>query len=156
MSGLKIEQKASQPGYFYLKGSLDESADFSPLAVAGNQLTLDFEGLEKINSFGIRNCVEMLAKMKGKEVVYVNCAVIFIEQINMVASLAAGVKIASFYVPFTCNSCDIETTKKVTMDAAKAPGFVKAINSTFDCPQCSRKLELTDDEDMYFGFLADF
>jgi hypothetical protein len=72
----------------------------------------------------------------------------------MVPGLAKGVTIASFYLPFSCRSCDSEQPKLVTREQAKTPGFLESLNTLYPCETCDRKVEFQDDLEVFFNFLG--
>src|SRR5262249_15170951 len=87
-----------------LKGSIDEDASFTNPDLGGSTaVVLDLEGINSINSVGIR---EWIKWMKGAfpsnlQLSVRRCPKIIVDQINMVSGfLPANAKVESFYVPF--------------------------------------------------------
>jgi hypothetical protein len=140
---------------FALSGAIDDRAGLDKIALlAAPVMVFDFDKVESVNSFGIKGWVQLIRQLSGSKLIYERCPVVVIESINIVSTFAKGVHIASFYLPLSCRSCDIETPKLITREKASADGFIANLNSRFTCGSCERKLEFQDDESVYFEFLG--
>jgi hypothetical protein len=139
-----------------LRGSIDEHVDFERLAkaIAAPVVALDFDKVESINSVGIRSWINFIKQLSSSKITYERCPAFFLDSISMVPGLAKGVTIASFYLPFSCRSCDSDQPKLVTREQAKAPGFTESLNTLFPCQTCDRKVEFQDDLEVFFNFLG--
>jgi hypothetical protein len=155
MAILTFEYKdAAGARHIALSGAIDDRAGLDRIAqLAAPVMVFDFEKVESINSFGIKGWVQLVRQLSGSKLTYERCPVVVIESINIVSTFAKGVRIASFYLPLSCRSCDIETPKLVTREAV-SEDFIANINSQFTCGSCERKLEFQDDESVYFEFLG--
>ncbi len=95
---------------YFLSGDMDENSQFGDLAFAKSPVRIDWKGIERINSLGIRAFINFLVTCKGKVIQYENCPPEFIDQVNMIGALTfqEGLEIAivSAFVPFMCESCD--------------------------------------------------
>ena len=120
-TGFSIEAKA---GCYHIRGIIDENADFSILIRATeNPVIIDFEQAESLNSYGIRKWVEMLHNHIRKSIIYRNCPVFIIDQLNIVSSLlSTNVKVESMYLPYHCPNCDVEKEQDVKIDTDKING----------------------------------
>lgn len=139
-----------------LKGSIDEHVDFERLAkaITAPVVALDFDKVDAINSVGIRSWINFIKLISSSKITYERCPTFLVDAISMVPGLAKGVTIASFYLPFSCRSCDSDQPKLVTREQAKASGFLESMNTLFPCQTCDRKVEFQDDLEVFFSFLG--
>ena len=95
---------------FYLEGAIDENAKFDKLLDRPKQnIIINFKAVEKINSVGVKRWIEILEKLpKSSNLLYTECSVPVVTQMNMVTNFKGQGKIASFYAPYYCPQCDIE------------------------------------------------
>ena len=152
----KIQRKDEKDAAIYeLSGVIDELADFSPLKADRKIVVLDFEAVDRVNSYGVKKwLVAMKALAAGASLRYRRCPVGIVEQVNMVSGLHEVAQIESFYLPYGCQCHEDEVRQLVTTAEAKAPGFIDSLNERFACSRCDRKLEFADDEGIYFEFLG--
>lgn len=96
-----------------IAGTIDEDADFSQIATAGNtQIELDLEDLNSINSCGIREWIKWVGQTGASSIALVNCPKVIVDQINMVDGfLPVNGKVLSFFVPYFNE--DVGSEKKV-------------------------------------------
>ena len=154
---LKITQDPSSDSKhtkFVLVGAIDDRVDFSAvIACTTPEITLAFDGVASINSFGLRKMILMTGELKAKTIRYEDCRVVLIGQFNMVPTLMAKAEVTSFYVPYECTGCDIEVEKRVVTRDAAQPGFLAKLNTMFTCDRCNRHLNFMEDETLYFQFV---
>ena len=82
--GIKI---VSKDGVFFLSGVLDEYADLTALAEAAEPLRLNFKGISRFNSIGIRGLLKFLFAWGAKGLIYEECPSEFVDQANMIPAL---------------------------------------------------------------------
>ena len=147
--GIKI---VSKDGVFFLSGVLDEYADLSSLTEAKEPLRLNFKGISRFNSIGIRGLLKFLFAWGSKGLIYEECPSEFVDQANMIPALLGAKKqgvIHSLFVPYECTSCDFdEELLAQTADLQKtlaAEG--KLVKS---CPSCGGKMEVPAESFFYF------
>lgn len=137
-----------------LDGIIDEDSDLAPVFAEGEgALRVNFRGVQRINSCGVREWVNALKKGgSGRTIEFVECSVAIVEQFNMIANFAGAGRIISFLAPYVCEDCDIEEEKLLLVgehfpdpDDLVAPGF--------PCGNCGNPMEFDDDEDEYFQFI---
>ena len=106
MSYLEIQKKGN---LIYIKGIISEQSDFSKVFEGiQEKCTIDFEGIERINSCGVREWAKTIKDL-NIEIEYINCPPVVVEQFNMVPEfLGKKAKVKSFYARFYCEDCDIE------------------------------------------------
>ncbi len=141
-------------GVVLLDGVIDELSDFSPIVKSTvNPVVFNLEGIQRINSYGIKNWILMLSELKERDIVYQNCPVCIIEQINLVPDIRGNAKIDSFFLPFFCPDCEEEVNIKINFDATQKASFFETLDDSYDCEDCGCKMEFYDDVDLYFDFL---
>lgn len=104
MSQFKVDRnEASGQLTLSFHGQIDEDASFEGLTLDGaQQIELDLNGVESINSCGIREWIKWIRSAPaGSKISYQRCPKVIVDQINMVAGfLPENAKVASFYVPY--------------------------------------------------------
>ena len=114
---LKIEHRS---GIYYLSGALDEYADFTELKEESGTVYLDTSGVTWCNSIGLREMMHLITTWKVEKLIYKNCSVCFIEQINQLPALLGFAKckgsVESLSVPFSCPDCSNEDERVYQYD----------------------------------------
>lgn len=145
MSSLKINQAN---GKTTLAGFLDENSDLKPLEQITGTAVLDFKDVTRVNSCGVREWVNLMAKMSAAEVRYEQCPMVVVKQLNAVPDFVGRAKIGSFFAPYFCEPCD-EDDLKLLEAAAVANGQPPTVN----CAKCSKPMEFDAVPNQYFSFL---
>ena len=114
---MKISRKGGQ---VFLAGVIDENADFSELLQEQSPLSIDFSGVERINSIGIRSWMMFMTRWGDKPLNYQECPVIIADQLAVTPALR-GIKkraavIMSAYVAFDCSNCRHQEDFRVAYD----------------------------------------
>ncbi len=148
-----IKTEEGDTTIYSLSGNIDDNSDFSVIEPTSPNLVLDFQNVSSVNSYGIKKWAVLLTSLESKNVSYRNIPTILVEQINIINHLRRGVTLESFYLPFGCESCDIEIDKLVTLEDVKTEGYFDSLDELYDCERCRSHLEFLDDEDIYFIFL---
>ena len=132
-----------QDGVIYLEGHVDEYADFKSLLNEQAPLVLNFKGLKRLNSVGVRNLLGFIHQWGDKPLIYQECPDVLIDQISMVQDLLGfGKKVAeieSFYAPYVCVGCEHEMEFLIKMPqgkGAKSPELKEE-----KCPKCGKEME---------------
>lgn len=138
-----------------LGGVIDEDNELAALGdqIDGPIVVIDVAGVERINSCGVRDWVNWLGGIKGRQarVVLVRCSPAIVAQINLVNNFAAGGVVKSFYIPYFCPECDQE---KVLLTEASELGPPPHQPPVCRCDECDLVMEFDDMADSYFAFLA--
>ena len=137
-------------------GTIDEDASFSPINYAGaKSLTVDFKAVEAINSCGVREWIRWLETVpQDIPVEYYNCPSIIVDQINMVGGfLRKGVRVMSFYIPYFCDNCKLQTNVLVT-SGKDFNGPNMAAPDNVKCSNCNGPTEVDVMESKYFKFMT--
>jgi hypothetical protein len=148
--GIKI---VSKDGVFFLSGVLDEYADLTALEEAAEPLRLNFKGISRFNSIGIRGLLKFLFSWGSKGLIYEECPSEFVDQANMIPALLGAKKqgvILSLFVPYECTACDFdEEVLSRTSDLQKS--LAAGAELTKNCPSCGGKMEVP--AESFFHFL---
>ena len=156
MGALKIgEDVKGDSVSLKLAGPIDEDANFPNIDLSSfKEITFDFLSVTAINSCGIREWIRWIGNIKpDSKVTYVNCPKVIIDQVNMVDGfLPVNAKIASFFVPYFCESCDNLDTKIYSDPSGIASGAVK-VPPQVPCSKCKQPAEIDVIETKYFKFL---
>ncbi|MEZ4742278.1 MAG: hypothetical protein R3B45_07510 [Bdellovibrionota bacterium] len=123
--------------------------------VESETIIFDLSEVENFNSCGIREWIYLIKDYSNLgKLIFRNCSVTMIDQVNMVPDSIGNAKIESFYAPYYCESesCCGETNRLIqisehieTLKEKKAPEF--------NCESCGKPLEFDALEESYFLFL---
>jgi hypothetical protein len=134
----------------FLSGVVDENADMGALAGLTGRVDVNLKGVRRLNSIGVRHWIDALrALCLRAQVVYVECSVAVIGQLNMISGFLGQGRVASFYAAMRCERCDVDVDQlfeRAECDDALPP---------VACARCGATLELDDDEDQYLLFLRE-
>lgn len=155
MAKLQIQiEQVRKTVYAILVGSIDEDADFERIPTQGIiSFNFDMNGIEAINSCGIREWIQLLDRMDTHaKVVYRNCPSCIVDQFNIAADLTMrNATIESFYAPYYCGFCDKESSQLLTMED---------VIETKDLPSrlcdCGRTLQADVPKEGYLSFMSLF
>lgn len=134
-----------------IRGSIDETADLKGLFTGiTKQVTLDLEGIELINSAGVREWVRTIAKIPaGLKIIWEKCSPRIVEQLNYVSNFLGEGEVDSFYAPYFCPKC--KTEKSVLLKTADVR--TKGSPPKPKCERCKSALSFDDVEEEYFAFI---
>jgi hypothetical protein len=154
MNQLKItHQKDDRGSILRFSGLIDEEARFPDLeGELGERVLLDLEGVERINSCGVRDWIRWIgARPFSLKVEFEKCSPTFVEQANCVRGIIpGGAKIHSFHVPYFCGGCR-ELSRRL-VDIPPGGGTV-ALPPEIPCEKCGGRAEVDVIEDDYLSFL---
>lgn len=133
-----------------IEGVIDEDSDFEKIkSLKMNKFIFDFNKVNMINSCGIREWIKYIQEIEGKQVSYINCPQIIIEQVNMVHGFVRkGITVESFYAPYFCVDCD--SGKKILVKSSEVVNLKPPVKI---CDACAKELEFDAIEKQYFSFL---
>ena len=138
-----------------LAGVIDEDNELTELTdkIHGGTVVIDLREVERINSCGVRDWVNWLGRVEGKniEIVLVECSPAIVAQINLVNNFTGNGVVKSFYVPYFCPECDEEKVLLCeTADMGPPPHEAPICR----CDECDLVMDFDDMPDSYFAFLA--
>jgi hypothetical protein len=95
-------QKKGEQYFITLIGPLDENMSFKELNCPNaREIVVNFEKVNGIKSFGIRELIRWLGKNKEASITYTRCPKIVVDQMNIVDGfLPLNAHVESFYVPY--------------------------------------------------------
>lgn len=128
-----------------IAGELTESSDLNPPEI-GEQVTkieLDLEGVESVNSFGVRTWMTFLKKLVNLNIPIdlVNVSHACINQLSMIKNFFFDCSIKSFFVPFYCPSCDVEFISRQEN--------AHDVSEHTTCTHCGEEADLDEDPGVY-------
>lgn len=130
-----------------LSGVLDENADLGPVRTAQGAVVINFKGVSRINSCGVRDWVQALAQAKPASLVYRECPMPIVKQLNAVPAFLSGATIESIYAPYFCESCDKDVLCLLT-----ASGFSAGTAPERPCDTCKKPMKFDAIPAQYLGF----
>lgn len=139
-----IQKKGNE---LILAGVLDENADLAPVRTASGEVVIHFKGVTRINSCGVRDWVQALAQAKPTSLVYRECPMPIVKQLNAVPAFLAGAKIESIYAPYFCEACD-----KDQLCLLPAEQFSAAAPPAIACDSCQKPMKFDAIPAQYLGF----
>ena len=133
---MKIENKGDR---VYLSGIINENSDFTPLLTAPSPLRIDFSGVQRINSVGVRSWMRFLSLWDdSKAIEYWECSVVIVDQLSIIGSLR-GVRtrvatIKSVCLPTECTACARESEIRITdIDYRKDGSLLSFLKPCSNC-----------------------
>jgi hypothetical protein len=144
---MKISRSGS---IILLSGVIDEHADFMPLMQEPAPLSIDFSGVERINSIGLRSWMRFMTKWADKPLIYLNCPVVISDQLAIIPALR-GIKlraatVESAFIPYDCNKCQHQEDFKVLQKDAHPNPKPDVLNPK--CPACSAAMDLVNSDQL--------
>lgn len=133
-----------------LIGRIDEDSHLeSILKLTSSHYTFDFNGVNLINSCGVREWINLVSKLaQNASITYRHCPQIMIEQMNMVQGFfPPGVNIQSFYAPYFDPDQDKEV--KILIETKEVNNFKAPVKRNDQ----GSLLEFDALEAQYFNFL---
>lgn len=152
---LSIER--SSPDELVLSGVIDEHARLHEfISNQQRRLVLDLGDITFINSLGVRDWIRFLAKLAADriELELVRVAEPLVHQFNMIVATRAGARVRSFFAPFACDTCGLETS--ICLEVAPHLQELRELRPpAVDCPTCKSPMAFNDFPERYFSFLRD-
>lgn len=132
----------------YLSGQINENADLSGLKEISGDLIFSFKGITRINSCGVREWVNLLKVLSGRTIIFEDCPVVIVRQINSVPDFLGDCKISSLELPLFCEACSEETSVYIKIEE------IEGIESRqFKCEKCKGEASMDVMPKQYFKFL---
>ena len=153
---LKYETKKTEVATeIVFNGAITERSDevFEEIAkIEDKEIIFNFEGIEYINSLGIRQWISFLKDFESNHsITFEKCTVDIVMQINLHSRFVGNSKINSFLCDFSCPSCEHELSKLFF----PKDGYDKLLTTLAeqDCPSCQTTLIPDVPEETYLSFL---
>lgn len=116
-----MSMKISRVGdVVFLKGVIDENADFMPLLSEAQPLRLDFYGVSRINSIGVRSWMKFISQWGDQPMEYLECPAMISDQLSITPVLMGlkktVAKVMSAYFSYACSQCHHQEDRRVARD----------------------------------------
>jgi ABC-type transporter Mla MlaB component len=136
-------------------GEIDEFTELSALIPElRGQVRFDLQGITRINSSGLRTWVNFIRCACGHaQVTLARCSRPIVDQLNMIYNFRGSAAIESFYAPYICEQCQLETEKLLDVSEQVRAGKVLPPPSV-KCPECGSPQEFDDLPERYLQFLS--
>ena len=130
-------------------GALDETCNIGGMPLLSGEVTFDLGGISRITSGGVTQWLRFLAGLGAEtKLIYINCSITVVTQLNMVRGFRGGAEVRSFYAPYICAATDEEQELLLRPEDVPDPLHPPE----FDSP--AGKLSLNDLPTRYFAFLS--
>jgi hypothetical protein len=152
-ANLEIEiQSAPKEVTFRFRGDVDENFRQEEVPrIARDRILFELAEINNFNSCGIREWIYLMKDMsKQGQIVFRNCSITMIDQINMVPDSLGNGEIESFYAPYYC-SCKGEVIKLIEVKK-HMNDLVNKQAPRFKCDDCGKTMEFDALEESYFLF----
>ena len=147
----EITMKISRVGsLIQISGVIDEHSDFSTLLSESAPLSIDFSGVERVNSVGLRTWMRFMTQWGDKELIYLKCPVVIVDQLATIPALM-GIKkraalVQSADLAFECDKCGHQEDRcidRASVDPTPDPSVLQP-----PCPSCGGTLELINEDQL--------
>lgn len=121
-----------------LRGQIEDDADLGSLGDSLHRpVVVNLEGVDFINSLGVRAWVVFLEGLRGRGVAVVlrRVSEAMVDQMNMIMEARCHATIESFYAPYACPACGLETRGLLEV-GVYAPALRRHAPPRLPCPSC--------------------
>ena len=140
----------------FIVGRIDEHANFDALrAAAPPTLRINFQGLEGINSSGVRRLAQFVISLGNKPYEFYACTRELVDMINIIPDILGSrgpLSVQSLYVPYHCERCHATHNYLVEMREVTVAGH-QATPPERRCHVCSGPTKLDEYNEDYFSFI---
>jgi anti-anti-sigma regulatory factor len=134
-----------------VSGAITEASSFADvIEKARDRVVVDLHGVERVNSYGVRewiNFIKALAE-KNTRVVLDQVSIPMVRQMNMIPQVRHKAEVRTVFAPYYCETCDDERAIALAPGAKDAP-------ETAPCPTCGAAMEFDDVPTAFFAFRKD-
>lgn len=124
-----------------LINELADSFDAMGSLLETRSVIFDCEGIEKVNSIGVRHWLGFLDKLSKVHVFrFRNCGESFMDSALMIPGFTRNAPIDSFYVTLSCPDCSNESRMYISVAENKSHG-----NDKMTCEKCGNQMEYPSD-----------
>ncbi len=149
MVAFRVDEKN---GTFYIRGMIDEHADFRAVSAAATMLCLNFRDVVGFSSSGIQRFIAFTATWSDRPVEFHECSMIVVDALLTVPSLvgppARQARIVSLEAPFTCKACDHDAYVMLGIEELSFDGNT-ITGPTKPCPRCGTAMAPTEHIESY-------
>lgn len=137
-----------------LSGVIDESFDVEQFAgKAEGVVLIDLDEVQRITSYGVRQWMRGLERLKGTWVGIIRARPALVAQFNMISGFAGTAKLVSLYLPYVCPQSG--NTFEVLTDVRRQHAALAAHTPPpAKCPDSGTPAEFDDVPESYLSFVA--
>jgi len=148
--------KSDKEVVFLFTGDVDENFKQEDVPrIESETIIFELAGIDNFNSCGIREWIYLVKDFSNLgKLIFRNCSVTMIDQINMVPDSIGNAVIESFYAPYFCESesCCGEINRLIGVNDHKE-SLKERSAPEFKCDSCEKQLDFDALEESYFLFL---
>lgn len=137
-----------------LAGVINEDNDLAEHLdlIDGSWVAINLSDVERINSCGLRDWVNWINALeaKGSKMLFLECSLSIVAQINVVNNFTGTGRIKSLYLPYYCEACN-EAHPRLYEAEDLAP---EQLPPASRCIGCEQIMDFDDMPDTYFAFLS--
>ncbi len=152
---LRIDKRKLPGGTLvHIAGELDASFQRADLRDLAGLVVFDLDGVRRITSFGVREWVSAMGALDVEHACIIHARPAIVAQLNMVGGFAGGAALVSFYLPYVCEACDVETDLLVDLRTPPGKSVLQpsAPLPVARCHRCGAEAELDDVPEAYLSF----
>ena len=154
-SNSTIERSRTRGGSLVsIKGHIDETFQIDELA-SGTYgiLVVNLDGVQRITSFGIREWITALQRLRADYYCFINCPPSIVAQLNLVSGFSGKGEVISFHAPYLCRQCNTTASKLLDLRRADHQQVVASLEPPpLSCPSCGEEAEFDDLPELYFQY----
>jgi predicted nucleic acid-binding Zn ribbon protein len=144
----KISARGGSGTHVMLYGEINEATSFGELKLLKGRVVMDFAGVKRINSFGVRELINFLEALRqAAQVDAERCSPALVNQLNMLPELVRKVTVRSIVAPVECAKCFHEHEIVVQLPLGALP--------TSRCEDCGGTMQLSEPPERYFAFMSE-
>jgi hypothetical protein len=118
-------------------------------------VTFHLGGIRRINSCGVREWVNFVRDLpEVTKLTFTHCSTAIVTQLNMIYNFRGSARILSFYAPYVCESCNVESDKLLDVETQFPQGNIDQVPE-FACERCRQPMEFDDLPERYLSFLME-
>ena len=138
-----------------ITGRIDENFSLSRLKLSDvGEITFDLNGLNFINSMGIRDWIKLIQGLAHVKLKFVLCPKVFIDQLNMVQGFVHNnSQVMSFYVPYFSEEDSTERNLLFTRGIEFDDSWVKPPLQVLS--ESGKEMKIDVIEKKYFKFITE-
>jgi len=133
-------------------GPLTVEADLTALVQPeAKRIIFDLAEVSRIDSLGVREWIRAMKRLPEQQVVvWERVSPAMCAQIGMISNFVGHGRIASFVLPWWCESCQSNHTADVQMQDIE-----RSVNTPHQCPNCGQRMILDELDEDYIDALRE-
>jgi hypothetical protein len=150
--GIRLKIATDEQQVYWFEGSVDEHFTAKQVPLPHHSpVIFDLAGIKNMSSYGVRHWIAMIERLTlTHDVVFRNCSISLMDQINITPAIADGCLIASFYAPYYCETCGECSMLINTREHWHL--LTQQIAPTFHCEKCQGLLSFDALEEGFLMF----